>query len=318
LRPQKKSVAENVLRSWLRATGVPFQDQDGVLLVEPSTRIAVVLPGNKLADDVLSIVADISAADLTTALEVFHVVTYATGHGLPTPVDRGPAPGRAEIYGQDLFLVAARHREFRNSPDLNRAQAAFYRPVVVRWARGFHRRNRQLCLVHGYEVDDLVTFGWMWAHVFAHKSEVVTNGDDNLRLLTRYLQQRGGELHRYLVKKVRDTTPDAPTAHFALTGEPLVTSSSSEEGEPGRRIIVRSRKDAGQQLRSNLAALPHDRMVLALTDASTNPNRDYATQQMAAKLLREHASGCSSCNPVSQGREENVRGADAARGAEAL
>lgn len=318
---QKKNVAENVLRSWLRATDIDFREDLGGLVVAPGLRVEVVVGlREELADNTLSIPPDINSPNLAEALETFHVITAASGHGHPVPVERGIAPSQADVYGQDLFLVAARHREFRNSPDLQPAKLAEYKPVVARWARAFFRQNRELCLAHGYEVDDLLTFSWIWAHIYAHKSERQTAGDDNRRLLTRYLQQRGSELHRYLKKKARDTFPDKQTAHFSLTGEVLVRDTAEEEPVPARNIIVRERKDAAAQLRQSLASMPHDRMVLALTDASTSLNRDYATQQMAVRLLREHGRDCTACRslPIAERGQEYVGGAHTGRDTETL
>jgi hypothetical protein len=327
LRVQKKHVAENVLRSWLRAVGIGCDPAAGGISVAGALISVVPDPRDELLDNTISLLADVTSSDLSEALEAFHAVTTATGNGMPVPVDRGPAPTHAEVYGQDLFLVASRHREFRNSPDLPANKVLEYKPVVVRWARSFFMQNRELCQGHGYEVGDLVTFGWMWAHVYAHKSEIVTKGDDNKKLLTRCLQQRGSELHRYLKKKARDTFPDRQTAYFVMTGEPLSSAKVIEidtapSEQPKAAVVVRSRKEAADTLESRLAALPHDRMVEALTEASVSFNRDYATQQTAAKMLKKHVGSCTCCQsrpfPVQERGEEHVGGAYTTSYAEAV
>lgn len=299
---------------------------------------------DQLPQGILVVSAEVAASpNLEEALQAFHVVTEHMGAGRPMPVDRGVPPTKAEIYGKEAFLMLARHREFRRAPDLVGRQAALYLPIAKRFARGFVASNRKLCAAHGYEAGDIETYAIMWAHIFAHQGEHDVPEDQNVRLLWRYLRQRGSRLHRHLVEKGRETFPDAPEAHMALTGEVLdatpvsdpwddvdtkvdtvLTDVEVKPAEPASRTSFLDR------LLKKLAKMPHDDMVAALKNASTSPDRDYITQQRALRLLRDHAKqckGCQSCGTAcvprhrrssQKGRQEDVGAPDAGSNTEPL
>lgn len=298
--------AAKVLRSWARAVEIPLEHP----LAVDGLRLAVLTAQDAVPDGVLCLAAAaLASANLPLAVDCFHVLTTRVGRGRPMPVDRGVGPTRSEIYGQDPFLTLARHREFRQAPDLPPKRLAFYGPLVKRWARGFASVNRRLCAAHGFEVEDLETFGMIWAHIFAHKGEIPGMDEDNRKLFLAYLRQRGASLFRSLVHRGRDTYPDAPEAHMALTGEVLdktpVNDPWNQEISTG---VVMERPQAQALLDKRLAELPHDKMVKALQEASKNPNRDYITQQRAARMLKDHEKSCPSCHEgADRGQEDPAR-----------
>lgn len=308
----RTAAAFRVFRSWLRAIGVPFSAP----LVVEDVKVAMADPDDELEEGYLIIPAALAASPtIPEAMEAFHALTEHLGKGRPVPVDRGAAPNRAEVYGKDAFLSLSRHREFRRAPDLTGERAAFYKGEAKKYARGFVSSNRKLCAAHGHEACDIETYAFMWATIFAHQGEV-SSPEDNRRLLWHYFRQRGAALYKFLVKKGRETFPDPAEAYMALTGEALVTTPVCDpwSGPAPEAVAVRDRDDVVALLRQKLAALPHDDMVKALTNESTNQDRDYATQQRALRLLREHQRSCGSCvAPVSVIRRRHGRGADQGR-----
>lgn len=296
----KTVITERILRSWLRAVDI-VPDLPDILVVDDQT---------VLQDGVLCIPA--GSLNRIKDLDTFHVVTEHIGKGRPIPVSRGEPPSRAEIYNQDFFLTVVRHRDFRNAPDLNKEKIKEYEPIVKRWASNFFYINRGLCAAHGYQKEDLLTFGWVWAHVFVHKGEGAFK-EENRVLLNTYLKQRGAELYKILGRQLAAIIPEKRAAHFSLTGE--VTEDLSFEEEPERLspAYIASKKEMRKTLKERLTQLPHAKMVSALISAVRSPERDYATQTIALNLLKEHAATCDECytrdfsrKSINQGRDEEV------------
>lgn len=343
----KNALALNVARSWLRAVGATVHDssQSGCdLSVEVRgggrLEVAVVadLDGNLPDGEVLILLADeLGSYDKDTALDAFHIITELAGYGRPMPVDRGVAPTKAEVYGKDIFLTASRHREFRAAPNLTKVKADEYKPIVLRACRNFFWRNTKLCLAHGYQVEDLSTFAWVWTHNFVHRYEIAhpthKDGDDNQRLLTKYLKNRFGELYDLMLRQGKRVLVEADVAQIALLGRVLDSNEVIQkapiepediDSKPTKRrktprgpSIARRKKAASEVLKANLAALPHDVMVSRLTECAESLVRDYVTRREARRQLLMHFNSCALCQekglslrPLSgatQGEEIGVR-----------
>ncbi len=325
----KNAQAVRVAHSWLRAVNVPATDSarpgcdiavkcaDGAVI-----DVALVLSFEDELPDSAGLVVlagDMANPNLDVAFEALHVITEEAGYGRPVPVDRGP---RIRVYGDDFFLVCARHTEFRRAPDMPSEKQKKYAPLVARACRSFFAKNAKLCAMHGYEVQDLTTYAWTWTNIFVHSYEVrkETNaqGDDNERLFTKYMKDQFFHLFKQMLDANKKLFPDPDTVHIALMGRTFDENHSVEkystdprEGiatqldasgddrfsleEPKEVSADRRRRAAAKVLKENLARLPHDVMVQKLKETSENENRDYQTRREARRLLRVHAKGCAAC-----------------------
>ena len=79
--------------------------------------------------------------------------------------------------------------------------------------------NRSLCLLHGYEYGDLLTYALVWTTNFLGlyaKDEGLAKPDENAKLLCVHLKQRFAELRSLLWKKGRNCFPETHTAGLIL------------------------------------------------------------------------------------------------------
>lgn len=315
-KPQARNAqAIRTLFSWARATGIGCRKSlragcDAVLRCADGSEleVALVMAVGEAPADILAVLAkELASPKMDVALKAFHVLTEAAGHGSPTPVDRGVKP---KVYGDDFFLIAARHTEFRRAPNLSAEQIATYTGVVQRGCRTFAARNGKLLALHGYEVQDLETFAWIWTHNFVHGSEVQTTGDDNQRLLTKALRDQFFFFFTKLQLAQRAQFPDPDTVHICLRGQifdenhdiekyssdprldamPAGVQEDSDEAAEARR-----RKAKAKILKQNLEALPHDTMIEKLKEQAESVQRDYSTRREARRLLLAHAKTCEMC-----------------------
>jgi hypothetical protein len=343
--PKQNWFAVNVARSWLAAVGIKVTESGtpGCDLLIPSAdggppiELALVASFDATPDvDCLAVLAtEIGNAKLNIALDAFHVITEVAGHGRPTPVDRGIAPPQKEYYGQDMFFVASRHQQFRASPNLSKHITKTYEPTVMRACRGVFARNTKLCLRHGFGVDDLATYAWIWTHIFFHRYQVAKpthkNGDDNQRLLTQHLKQRFSEFIKLVMQYGRSAFPSVQDAEIALLGRVADASEyvgrglrskefsdgaghdfqnpigysfdprSPEEpvDENAKEISAsRRRRAAVKLLNAALEDLPHDDMVHRLKEAAESPQRDYSTKREARRRLLVHFKSCPMCQEM--------------------
>jgi hypothetical protein len=325
--------AVNVTRSWLNAVGIQADDS-----AEPGCDLVILNAAGELLhiaivnsltdelpdiDDLLVVLAEeIGHYTTSKAVEAFHVITEVAGYGRPIPVDRGVAPSRKEIYGNDFFLQAARHREFRSAPDLPTTKRAEYAPIITRCSRAFFGKNARLCLAHSYQVDDLISYAWIWAHLYAHRYEVHKpthkNGDDNARLLTAFLKHRFLEFKTLLLKQGKNVLPDADVAQIAMFGrvfdendtierysvdprktlEDGIQRAEEEDDTEDEDVAARRRRAAAKVLKANLAALPHEEMVARLKRIAESTVHAYPTRKEARRQLINHSKTCAMCTEV--------------------
>lgn len=348
--PQPKNAqAVRVAMSWLRAVDIPSEASakpgcDIAMKAADGTTVDVAfvygLDGELPEDCIVIDAAEMSSPKRDVALVAFHILTESAGHGRPTPVDRGAEPTK-RIYGDDFFAAAARHTEFRLAPNLGNEKMKQYGSIVARQTRVFFSRNARLCSLHGYEVEDLMTYAWVWTHIFAHKFErqdlQTEKGDDNERLLTKFLKDRFTEFYGHLRRVGKNTFPEADTFSTVMMGraevvsepsydprkDPTLAFSGAETDKPApapeenAEAAARKRKAFANVLKKNLERLgeaDHGLMVTRLLEESRNTQRDFQTRRVARQLLRKHAVNCPDCAELDlgsfsdDGEEVEVRG----------
>lgn len=310
------ATAQRICRSWMGATNIPTAGAGGGLLrARAKNGDAVTIRFDSEVLDAgrsfLLEIAKITSPDLAVATAEFHRLTEDLGYGSPTPVDRGP---RHHVYGDDFFLVVARHTEFHRAPDLSPEAIKRYEPIVKRACRTFFARNTRLLMMHGYEISDLESYAWVWAHIFAHTSELMyvrrdgepqeINDDDNRRLLTKHLKDQFFHMFTKLRDSSKTVLPDYGTAACASLTEGVVDVWQTPDEEVADQPIApayKRRANAQAMLKERLAGLPHEDMVAKLLEQCSNPNRDYATRREARRIVRTHIKGCELCAGIDLG-----------------
>jgi hypothetical protein len=282
--------AMTVTRSWLRAVKIPFRNamRSTNLMITGKNGREVEFDISRYADELSSTQAEISIA-------AFGRITETLGYGALSPVDRGDEPSRKEIYGQDVFLSASRHREFRLAPDLTASQIAEYETQIARECRRFYARNRNLVNSYSYELQDLRTFALIWVHNFVHRFALdqkdFIHTDDNQRLFTRYLRQRFSELLCHMSKE----RVESFTSFDFVNQSAAVVVHEAEEEEESQKDVYRRRAKARRTLKKHMGTMPHQDLVSRMQSAITNPNIDYAARREARRLLRVHIEECATC-----------------------
>lgn len=313
--PTKNNRALQIAASWLAACGIPMvaascseadfgiQRPDGTIQNVAFAESEPSLTGDhgivKIPPQLLL------SYRRNESLPAFHVLTSAAGYGEPTPVERGAAPERAAIYGQDLFLTVVRHREFRDAPDLSQTKMDYYRPVIERVCRT--QASTGPYSSFGYELDDLRTFALIWATIYEHRHtvpETNRNGFDNYRLLSRYLSHRFMELKHALMTRTDRLGDEEQNCHdkirwqdVALEREDALLEDEAEVEAPveTKSQILARRKAAATRLQAALEALPHDKFIVQLS--SQSKALDSSAKRHAQKMLKKHQQSCAICNP---------------------
>lgn len=128
------------------------------------------------------------------------------------PSLRGPQPNMKLHYSDNFELVAMRHRDFRRSPNPTPEKLRSFKPVAEKVAQRFLSLNRDLCLLHGYDHGDLMTYALVWTTNFLGlyaRDGHSRHSDENAKLLCVHLKQRFAELRTLMFKKGRNCFPDA-------------------------------------------------------------------------------------------------------------
>ncbi|CAB4127297.1 hypothetical protein UFOVP75_126 [uncultured Caudovirales phage] len=301
--------AVKVLRSWLRATNIPFQDS-------PSTDLAVQKADGSWQDVTVALAGterqprayivhanDIAHKKNPIALMTFHALTNTLGHGKPLPVDRGPDIAQNAL-DHDFFLGAARHRDFRRSPNLPAAKYKEYKDVMDSACRSFLSKNPKLCAFHGYEIDDLRTYAMIWVHIFVHKYEVIKptqkDGTDNQRLCMKYLNNRFYQMFQMMERGKVLTAPPKEEVSALLYGQQMDDHMGELYVTPHEEDIEvhvsrEDRSSTTENLRAKLSEMPHDQYVEHLTRIVAYPYQDVGTRRLANQRLKAHKADCPVC-----------------------
>jgi hypothetical protein len=279
-----KLSAIRALCSWLDASNVAYK-VDGTNITINNVAIDL---DDKTVGSLLSTNLEAGIGDYKKLLKLAGVDGEVV-----LPVDRGVSPIK-KVY-DDPILARFRHREFRTAPN-NEGFLRNHNRVIERECRIFQSKNRRLCAELGYEFEDLRSYAQVWATTFAHRSAVMVEGDDNDKLLTRYLRQRFTELFNSLVAERRGSLPEKGVidALQAVQADDDVDEAWVEAHDQIKSKSLANRKrKATVLLEENLNALGHDKMVETLEETTKHPCPDSA--KMARKKLREHIVSCDSC-----------------------
>lgn len=333
----KNAVAVNVLRSWLRAAGIAHSSSTVPgcdLTVEGplgDIEVIVALREDETAPcEAVSVLAsDITGKSKNVALAAFWSVSRAAGAGEPVPFNRGEEPDHKLSYHDDEFLVTIRSTETRRSPDPTPAQFEAYAKPLKQASQKFFNLNRELCQRWGYDFDDLLVIArTLFINFCARYEKQGAEHAENIKLLHTYLAQRFAEGRAVLLKKERNTFPDADTVSIGLLGKNYggdITEGFDYEYDPrAEEALVdlahrtRNRKlncsnptarkaSAAKLLEEGLAAMDHDQMVYVLQFAAQNILISHDARREAGKRLRAHAVTCSACQAdgVAPGVEED-------------
>jgi hypothetical protein len=264
-----------ILRSWLDACGIKYEGRGHQIFVDG------------LRADIDGEIGNLNSTNLDISMGAFHRVTDSLGLGKPIPVDRGSKTS-GKVYS-DATLARLRHKEFRTAPD-NDKFLDEQRNVISREVNIFLSKNRRLCNELGYESGDLLTHAMCWSITFAHRGRIMDcEGDDNSRLLTRYLRQRFTELYQSMVREKRGCMPKSCDIEADEFYDPF-----GEREEVDERVNVADRRRSSSQLlASGLAKMDHDTLVSSLHEAAEGPM--YSARRAARKYLAEHTASCTAC-----------------------
>jgi hypothetical protein len=264
-----KQGAMRIFRSWMEACGTPCEVRNGDVYVN-----------NQLVD-IGSKIRELNSTNLKVSMGAFHDLTESVGIGKPNPVDRGEAPTQ-KVYS-DPVLARLRHKEFRTAPN-NAAFLSKYREIIRREAFLFYSKNKRLCKELGYEVDDLISYGMCWSTTFAHRGQILDcEGDDNYRLLTRFLRQRYTEFYKSLLRERRGCLPS-----LEMLKDPTEQEIAGLEDEvefEDDRTAAQRREDARAALEAGFAGMSRDAMIASLENAATGPM--YGARRIAKRKLQE-------------------------------
>lgn len=242
-------------------------------------------------------------------------------------------PSLTKIRARDEFdLVAMRHCEFRKVDNPDPVRLEYYEPVIQSASATFFRRSKNLCTDSMFEITDLKSYAYVWACNFIGLYELPSDeGDQNLKLMRTYLQQRFGELRRLLWKKNRNIFVHYDEAAIVLTGAPFyqikqqriedlndfdyIDFISIPEPQPVDQAylnrhrgyetnsVEKRKENASKALQEGLTKLGHERMLEVLIEASGNVRIHPDAQKYAAKKLKEHAEKCEQCRSLEVNKE---------------
>lgn len=286
--------AISLLRTWLDACNIPYSQAKESLSIQKADgtpHTAVFNPGA------------VMSTDMDVAMGEFHKITTETGYGTPQPVNRGAAPAKKRVFGDNL-LARWRHSEMRTVPNASPEELAIYRPVARREANTFYGRNKYVCSLMGYDLDVAFADALIWTNTFLGRYRIRNDADpaqaetENKKLLTNYLRQRFVEVRAGLDREQRNVMPD--TAAF-IDNEDMGEAPSDEWREEHDQIGFKSpalrRTKVRELLEAGFARMGHDDMVSALTRTSAeHPCID--TRHAATRYLKQHVQSCASCGSV--------------------
>lgn len=326
----KNAVAVNILRSWLRATGIshkrseiPGCDLEVVGKHGSLSQVIVALRSDETApcDAIVIRAKDLTGKNKDLAVAAFHTVTRGAGYGQPDLFSRGEEPKQKLSYHKDEFLVAVRATETRRSPDPTPEQFAKYDKVMWKAAQLFFNINYEDCRRWGYSTDDLMQHNRVLLINFCarYEKDEFEEGE-NERLLYTYLSQRLSELRSILFKKERSILPDADTVSISLLGknyggsmtigieyeyDPRSDNDVVDQEHKHRNKVLdcsnpTTRKaSASRLLADSLASLSHADMIETLVHAEQNILFSHDARREAGKQLKMHYSSCDEPDCVS-------------------
>lgn len=306
------SRAVQQLVSWFRAVDIPVSDitDDSLTIIATDGRNIDVITAQDTGTEALIdrntaiIPATISGLRVSQVMRFFHSITRIAGYGEPVPVDRGTEPVLKATH-KDFDLTVIRHREFRRAPNPTPESLARCTKTINSAVRNFLRNNHKICAAHGHDIDDLLSYGHIWAVNFLGLHDLPSQYSNQQNILYSYIKQRLKHFLDMLHKKERGKVKagedpvagvlDIDTCSYIL---PEYVAPSLVDGyldlieEKNRRLRAKA------MLRKELKSMPHDQLVFTLTRISSAQFHDCSpdTRQYAAQILAEHKSSCPVCS----------------------
>lgn len=290
-------IAANLLKSWLKATGIECQY---VERTQPLLRVGglTVLVSEDNDDTFLTVSPkDILSRNRDTALQAFWKVTDTLGESRQLPFQRGQEPVGVNgemakaSYKDDVFVAAIRSADFRRAPNPGSEQWKRYDKIVKNACAKFNFVNRTLCHNHGLELDDILQYGRCYLVNFCAKYEIpMAQPDENEKLFNVYIWQRlYGDLHRVLKKSMEGDTIESTWINFdeAIDDSSYLFRNDSPED---RAQEIENAKD---HLEERLASMEHSKLLESIKNVMETGKPGI--KGAATKLLKTHLDSCSMC-----------------------
>lgn len=336
MRSKNQTAVRRVL-SWLEAVEIPAKIGDGemsdivTITVDGAVRrITVAFEPTCTTTDTLNISADkINHTNVDVAIGDFFRLTSALGYGFRLPVNRGSVEKAKVNFNESFDDIALRHRDFRRAPNPPKGKLAQYEKVVMNLCKRFIYRNQTLCNNSLLSAEDLYSYAMVWECNF-WGSFAVESEDENVKLLSSYIQQKLIDFRKLLIRKMRNCTPDFQTAALAysgttenytvkkssnidgqnsfeldiqdlndpeslLTGELAMEAQKLANGELSTKRTRRTGRIPSTELSEALNSLPHDKLISVLTEASENRYIHADARQEARRQLHAHYGSCEHC-----------------------
>lgn len=309
--PPKNARAVCQIRTWLTAAGIsyrpskaPGHDLTIVKSDGQELELAVTSDPATTPNDALVVLASIvTNRKIRLAVDAFHEITEAAGYGRPEPMDRGPLPPKKLNFHNDFELVSMRHSEFRRVPNPTTADMKHYKGVIERTAWAFLRSNHELCVGHGLEIGDLITYAQVWTCNYLGLYVVPSpTNNDNEKLLHCHLMQRFSNFRDLLYQKGRGifVTPEdvhIATGSTAFTAPDTATLAFDVSDEVDEAYRARHceldvsdddsrRRSAAALLDSHLNKLTHEQKVATLSQVVESQFVNYDAKREASRRLR--------------------------------
>ena len=235
-------------------------------------------------------------------------------------------------YKDEDFLVSIRHSEFRRSPNPADDRWKKYETAMTKVVWKFHQAEGigEMCARMSVDIKDLMQIARCLMVNFCARYETEIRVENyNEGRFYRYLRQRFfGDIKHLLERKERSLIPHGEAVRIALGVEGEISPDPTDayimaidhvlgldearqalDSEQAEEVIFSSEDDARYVKRNRqldltssaalleklLGALPHDRMMEALTKASENLDLDYITRKEALRRIREHHAECETC-----------------------
>lgn len=322
--PRKNGRAVKQLRKWFERLMVPvssgYPPKSDLIVADSIGRpheLQVSTTDSPMPPpDMLVVPADVlNNRNLAKGVEAFKAVVEKLGYRYENPVDRGTKPQKR---AQDDFeLTALRHTEFRRVPNPSTAALERYKKTIQSTCWAFLNKNTVLCHDHMLEIGDLVSYAQVWVCNYLGLYEIDDKAEDNVKLLTNYLQQRFSQFRSLLKRKSKNVLVTANDYAIATTGQPaaIVTENNGHLDDTRNRMSCKvlsyftthpyynspepvsppSPPKKKPKLQDLLGELGHDAMVFKLQEATTNIYIHPDARKVAKTKLAQHGKKCKTC-----------------------
>lgn len=283
--------ASTQLKSWLKAVGIPFMDQNSYILVtkKDATQVPLCFTSDFIQDDrILINTNQIVNKKIQESLNFFLELQEKLGYEPKSPINRGPLPvGNSN----DFNLVALRHHDLHKCPNPDPKKLKYYLPVINIAVDKFVRDNIRVLTDNSMDAEDVFSYANMWTINFIGLFELPARGDDqNKRLLMEYLKQRLCDFNQMLYRTQNMT-------HF-LGDTYLANNGHSEEPDGIEDELELGKKESAALLDAKLNDLGHDEMVQTLIGVIKNQYSQLDAQKEAYKRLKAHSLICAPCKEL--------------------